>query len=305
MTKRKYNKANYQPSITKEDGLKKLEEGIKNLVNSARWKEYLLVQSKFRDYSFNNVMMILLQYPNATQVTGYGTWKKLGRYVKADAPLTLFGEKGIRIWAPMTKKETKEDEVTGEEIEKTIIAGFKLVSVFDISQTDGKPLPEITNKLAGESELYQKALNRCPFPVEEVSNLNGANGSFTHTTNSIKILSSLSEAHKLKTLIHEWGHGLLHKRDGKEPLVNKEVRELEAESVAFVVCNALGLDSADYSFGYLASWGNGENAIELIKLSAKRIQQASSTILETINTENTKKIEDHTTISEPSLVEVA
>lgn len=252
-----------------------LETGIKSLTNSERWISYLRFHSSFHQYSFNNRFMIWLQQPNASLVAGFSSWKKLGRYVKK-------GEKGLVIFAPNTKTIiVQEKQENGEIIEKPkrIITGWHLTYVYDVSQTDGKPLPvaNVVQKLEGDTELYEQLLSSCPFPVEEKDSCDGANGRIYRDTGRIEILKSNSGMQKAKTLIHEWAHGLLH--IGPDVLeVKKNVRELEAESTAFIVCHALGIDSSHYSFGYLAGWGGAE-AIEEIKNAGERILNASNKIL--------------------------
>ncbi|WP_219644444.1 ArdC-like ssDNA-binding domain-containing protein [Cohnella sp. CFH 77786] len=256
-----------------------LEDGIKSLTNSDRWISYLKFHSTFHQYSFNNRLMIWLQMPNASLIAGFGAWKKLGRYVKK-------GEKGLVIFAPNTRTKTvQEQQENGDTVEKKIpiLTGYHLTTVFDVSQTDGKPLPvvDVLKKLEGETEIYEQLLASCPFPVEEKENCGGANGSISRVTGRIEILKSNSEMQKAKTLIHEWAHGLLHIGPDVED-VQRHVRELEAESTAFIVCQELGIDSSHYSFGYLAGWGNGEKAIEDIKNAGERILRASNEILCTI-----------------------
>lgn len=256
-----------------------LEDGIKSLINSERWISYLKFHSTFHQYSFNNRLMIWLQMPNASLIAGFGAWKKLGRYVKK-------GEKGLVIFAPNTKtKLVQEKQENGESVEKKVkfLTGYHLTTVFDVSQTDGKPLPvtDVLKKLEGETEVYEQLLASCPFPVEEKESCDGANGRIYRDTGKIEILKSNSEMQKVKTLIHEWAHGLLH--IGPEAMtVENHVRELEAESTAFIVCQELGIDSSHYSFGYLAGWGDGEKAIEDIRSAGERILKASNEILNTI-----------------------
>lgn len=220
--------------------------------------------------------MIWFQMPNASLIAGFGAWKKVGRFVKK-------GEKGLVIFAPnTTTKMVEEKQENGEVIQKPkrIITGWHLTSVFDVSQTDGKALsaPDVVRKLEGETDIYEQLLSSCPFPVEEKESCDGANGRIYRDSGKIEILQSNSGMQKAKTLIHEWAHGLLH--IGPDALeVQRHVRELEAESTAFIVCHALGIDSSHYSFGYLAGWGNGENAIEDIKKAGERILAASNKIL--------------------------
>ncbi|MFX4303649.1 ArdC-like ssDNA-binding domain-containing protein [Alicyclobacillus tolerans] len=253
-----------------QDALERLEEGLKTLLSEDKWKSYLRFQAQFHSYSFQNTLLILFQCPHARRVAGYQAWKKLGRHVRK-------GEKGITIIAPMLVKE-KDDET--EELGKIVLKGFRGATVFDISQTEGEPLPEIPiHRLQGAWENWSTIRTACPFPIEEKDDLKGANGCFYTDTRSIALLKSLDERHKSKTLIHEWAHGLLHV-PSEEKVVTK-IRELEAESVAFVVADALGLDTSSYSFGYIAHW-SGENALDQLKASGMRIQKAANRILDSI-----------------------
>jgi antirestriction protein ArdC len=251
--------------------VKKIEEGLKTLLNDETWKQYLRLQAKFHKYSFGNTILILAQKPDATYVAGYKAWQKLGRYVKK-------GEKGIIILAPIIAKPQQDNK---EEADKTRrLAGFTTAHVFDVSQTEGKPLPEpeICELAENKPELYRRLLSVVPFPVTEGEDLDGANGYLTNN-GRIYILSSLTDTHKAKTLVHEWAHGLLHQaRD-----ISRRQAELEAESVAFSVCSALGLDTSSYSFGYLASWAE-EDAMAMLKDSAARIQKTADAILSAVET---------------------
>jgi hypothetical protein len=256
------------------EALQKIEEGVTELLNSEKWRKYLEFQANFHQYSWGNCILILLQFPKATCVAGIKTWNKLGRYVKK-------GEKGIAIVAPCYKKEKVKTE-EGEEKEVMVLTGFRTVYVFDISQTEGKPLPDV--KLAriiqGETHLYLLLKQVCPFRVEEKEDL-GVNGCFSR--GMIKIRKDLPTAQKTKTLIHEWAHGIMH-GDFVARFERQQI-ELEAESVAFSVCHVLGLDTSEYTFGYLAGWG-GEDAVKLLKESADRIQKATHQILSVIEATN-------------------
>jgi antirestriction protein ArdC len=254
--------------------VKKIEEGLKTLFNDEAWKQYLRMQGKLHQYSFGNVVLILAQKPDAIYVAGYKTWQRFGRYVKK-------GEKGIIILAPIIAKPQQQDKPENkEEADNTArrLVGFTTAHVFDISQTDGKPFPqpEISRLAGNKPELYQQLLRAVPFPVQEAEDLCGANG-YIVNGNRIYILSSLTDTHKAKTLVHEWAHGLMHQTQ----YIKKEQAELEAESVAFSVCSALGLDTSSYSFGYLATWAK-EDAIEMLKDSAARIQKTADAILSAV-----------------------
>lgn len=259
--------------MDKKEAVAKLEAGLQSLLNSSNWRSYLSAMNLFHDYSWNNTLLIWAQMPTSTRVAGFNTWKKLGRFVKK-------GEKGIAILAPLVVKKKDEETILLDESDnEKVLVGFKVVHVFDVSQTEGAPLPEVKiNQLEGDGDLYQQMLSICPFPIVESDDLGGANGKIERANQTISILSSLSNAHKAKTLAHEWAHGLLHVTDPTGMKLTREIRELEAESTAFIVCDALGLDTSEYTFGYLADW-NGDDAIANLRKSAGRIQQAADQIL--------------------------
>ncbi|MFI5034995.1 MAG: pentapeptide repeat-containing protein [Acidimicrobiales bacterium] len=263
--------------------LEGLSAGIAELTTSERWTQYLDVQSKFYRYSPSNVMLILLQNPYATRVAGYHAWQELGRQVVAK-------ESALRILAPMTYK--KDDGSEGDNARE--IRGFKLVPVFDISQTEGPDLPDIVSKLAGHAPdgVFAKLTEFAQgigFRVERPQLLaSGANGDTSHSEGRIRVVSSNSEAQRAKTLAHEIGHALLHD-PGVEATkeLARGLKELEAESTAYVICAALGMDTSDYSFGYVAGWaGDAAEAIQGIKASTWRIQKAAKAVLETFEVED-------------------
>jgi hypothetical protein len=236
------------------------------------------VQSKFYRYSPNNVMLILLQNPYATRVAGYNAWKALDHQVMAK-------ESALRILAPMTYK--RDDAPEGENARE--IRGFKLVPVFDISQTEGPDLADVVSKLEGLAPegVFVKLTGFAEgigFRVERPESLeSGANGDTSHSEGRIRVVSSNSEAQQAKTLAHEIGHALLHD-PGVEATKDLErgLKELEAESAAYVICTALGMDTSDYSFGYVAGWAGGApEALQGIKASTGRIQKAATAVLKT------------------------
>jgi antirestriction protein ArdC len=255
--------------------LEQLSEGIANLTTSDEWQRYLDCQSRFYSYSSNNVMLIAQQAHEATRVAGFNAWKKLGRFVRK-------GEKAIWILAPMVYKQT--DEKTEEK--QKVIRGFKWVPVFDITSTDGEDLPAVCHKLSGDdpagifASLIEFATS-IGFTVEDAELPGSVNGDCTHELHRIRVEISNSPAQRMKTLAHEIGHALLH-----EQFDNRALAELEAESTAYVICQALGLDTSDYSFGYVAGWaGGGEQAIAGIKGSCGRIQKAAASVLQSFEIE--------------------
>ena len=258
--------------------LEELQAGIAELTTSERWMRYLEVQSRFYSYSPNNVLLIALQKPNATRVAGYKTWQSLDHQVRTK-------ESALRILAPMTYK--RDDVSEGDDVRE--IRGFKMVPVFDISQTDGPDLPEAVSRLEGLApegvfERLTEFAHSIGFRVERPESLaSGANGDTTHASGLIRVVSTNSEAQQAKTLAHEIGHALLH---DPEYVTTKDLsrglKELEAESTAYVICTALGMDTSDYSFGYVLGWtGGAPDAIEGIKASTGRIQKAATAVLKT------------------------
>ncbi|MCU1491608.1 MAG: hypothetical protein JWM85_3013 [Acidimicrobiaceae bacterium] len=252
--------------------LEKLTEGISNLASSEEWQRHLELQSRFYRYSYGNVLLIAAQCHEATRVAGFNAWRTLNRFVRK-------GEKAIWILAPMVYKSPDAKEREAERV----IRGFKFVPVFDIAQTDGEALPTICNRLDGEDpgEHYAALLRvACSigFTVEDHEFAGSTNGDCSHSEHRIRVERRNDPAQRVKTLAHEIAHALLH-----EEFDSRALAELEAESTAYVVCQALGLDSGNYSFGYVATWaGGGEEAIAAIRASCERIQKSASTILQAV-----------------------
>lgn len=253
----------------------KLEKGVVEVFNSERYRDYLSFMSKFYQYSPNNTLLIYLQMPTASRVAGYQAWKtKFNRQVRE-------GEKSIKIIAPVPHKIINEEEE--EEIAWT---SFRVTSVFDISQTEGDEIPEIVNELNGDvknfDSLYKKLEEVSPVRIVRENIDGGAKGFFSNTEKKIVIREGMSEAQTIKTMIHEISHAILHnKEDGEEKDAEREAKEVQAESVAFVVCNMLGIDTSDYSFGYVAVWSKNKDSKELQK-SMKAIRDTSAKIIDSI-----------------------
>ena len=274
----------------------KLEAGLKELFESEKYKSYLSTMSKFHNYSFNNTLLIAMQKPEATLVAGYQAWQKnFERHVNK-------GEKAIRILAPAPYKIKEErdklDPVTGEmmfdengmpqkeQVEVTIPA-FRAVSVFDVSQTDGKPIPELeVNELLSTVEGYedfvQALMNISPVPIAFEDIPGDSKGYFSTAEKRIAVQENMSESQTLKTMVHEVAHSRLHDKEVNLsmdiPVKDRNTKEVEAESVAFTVCQHFGIDTSDYSFGYIAGWSSGRNMKEL-KSSLDTIRKTASELI--------------------------
>jgi antirestriction protein ArdC len=261
-------------SDRKDEIISKLTAGIEQLASSQRWQDWLAVQSRFHHYSFRNTLLIQLQCPEATRVAGFRAWQQLDRQVRK-------GEKAIWILAPVTRK--RDDDDIDDDNNTRVLVAFKPACVFDISQTDGEPLPEVCSRLDGTAPdgVYHNLIavaHGIGYSVEQ-DNLPGAtNGDCNFSARRIRVEASNAPAQQVKTLVHELAHAMLHENTQDRPLA-----ELEAESVAFVVCAALGVETDDYSFGYVTGWaGDGDEAIASIKESASRIQTSADRILATL-----------------------
>lgn len=272
----------------------RLEQGITELFDSERYKAYLATMSKFHDYSLNNTILIAMQ--GGSLVKGYNQWKnEFERNVKQ-------GEKAIKILAPapfkVKKQEQKLDPATRKPItdndgkpiteEKEItVPAFKVVSVFDVSQTEGKELPDLgVQNLIGNVEQYKDffaALEKTsPFDIG-FETLRGANGRCFYEERRIAINEGMSELQNIKTAIHEIAHATLHDIDQDAPeRPDRRTREVEAESIAYTVCQHYGLDTSDYSFGYVAGWSSGRELAEL-KSSLETIRSTAANLIDTID----------------------
>jgi N-terminal domain of anti-restriction factor ArdC len=271
--------------------LGKLADGIDKLADSVEWQRYLDCQSKFHHYSFNNTLLILSQMPTATQVASFKKWQELGRNV-------IKGETSLRIFAPSTRKvevETPE----GETEQRTQLSGFRLAPVFDVSQTEGEALPEAVHLLDGEAPegvfgKLTRVAESIGFTVQvtpEVDGHPGANGLCEYEPKLITVAGNRSGAQKVKSLVHEIGHAMLHGKP--EAGLTRNTCELEAESVAYVTCQQLGMDTSDYSFGYALGWkaNDPEKAREAIKASGARIHQATKSIIDGLEMQAEKTAE--------------
>lgn len=267
----------------------KLEKGVKDVFQSDKYKQFLNVMAKFPRYSVNNTMLIMMQRPDAQLCQSFTGWKQMGRYVKK-------GEKGISILAPapykIEREQTKLDEkgrpvfdADGEPVKEKVevtIRAFKVVKTFDLSQTDGKELPTIgPSELMGNIEGYPKLLQALqeisPVPVSFELIDGDAKGFYHLEDKKIVVQDGMSEVQTIKTLLHEMAHQKLHDKDNVPEAkdISRNGKEVEAESVAYVVCQHYGINTSDYSFSYVAGWTEGKETPEL-KASLDKIRQTAS-----------------------------
>ncbi len=296
-----------------------LEAGIADLFESEQYRNWLTTMSRFHNYSLNNTLLIAFQKPDATLVAGYTTWKNQGRQVQK-------GQKAIRILAPTPYKQKVEAEKLDPntrqpmrdekgnvitETKEITRQAFKVVNVFDVSQTEGRELPTLgVDELTGEVkdfDLFFEALQKsCPVPIAFEQIESGAKGYYHLTDQRIAIQEGMSQLQIVKTVIHEMAHQRLHaipeKRDkvqksGPEASGHPQTRnskEVEAESVAYTVCRHFGLDTSDYSFAYIAGWSAGKETPEL-KASLQTIRTAASEMIEEIEGHMKELQKEHST----------
>lgn len=309
---------NAQKQAEMDEIIKRIDDGVKAVFQSDKYKEYLKFASKFTDYSARNTLLINLQRPDATLVAAYGKWKQLGRQVER-------GQTGIEILAPVAYKtnqvlETERPAVDEfgnqlynpdgtekmETVEKPMTGlAFKKVYVFDVSQTSGKELPDPVIELTGDIDSARKeavfaALKKVTgIDIEFKDIKGGAKGYYSATNNEIVIKSGMSDAQTLKTAFHEAAHNLLHD-PAKDIVTNKSPRnekEVQAESVAFMVAERFGIDTSEYSFPYIASWSDGKQ-LEHLKSALQEIQEAAKKISSEIESELLKLQKRNLTMDE-------
>lgn len=309
---------NAQKQAEMDEMIERIDEGVKAVFQSEKYKEYLKFASKFTDYSARNTLLINLQRPDATLVAAYGKWKQLGRQVER-------GQTGIEILAPVAYKtnqvlETERPAVDEfgnqlynpdgtekmETVEKPMTGlAFKKVYVFDVSQTSGKELPDPVIELTGDIDSARKeaifaALKKVTgIDIEFKDIKGGAKGYYSATNNEIVIKSGMSDAQTLKTAFHEAAHNLLHD-PAKDIVTNKSPRnekEVQAESVAFMVAERFGIDTSEYSFPYIASWSDGKQ-LEQLKSALQEIQEAAKKISSEIESELLKLQKRNLTMDE-------
>lgn len=281
--------------------LKKAEDGIRKVFESEKYQAYLTAMSKFHQYSFRNILLIQQQKADATLVAGYAAWqKKFNRQV-------LRGEKGIQIIGYSSRKLKKQVELKDDngdiiysyqpdgtrkpatKTEEYIVPSYIPVYVYDISQTDGKPLPTLVNELTGEvtdyNKLMQAIISTSSFPISFEQIKGEAKGYCDPISRKIAIKSGMSEVQTIKTAIHEITHADLHAPEQNLALAartDRRTREIEAESTAFVVCSHYNIDTSDYSFGYLAGWSSDKELSEL-KGSLEIIQKQANDLISRID----------------------
>ena len=279
----------------------KLQTGIQELYDSEKYRDYLRTMAKFHHYSFNNSLLIWAQRPDATAVAGYRAWQtKFERTVNP-------GAKGIMIYEPSNFKRTLREVVTDEDgnpvldkdgnkitraVEKTF-PNFKVGYVFAYEDTSGKPLPSIVSiidkDVSNFDEVFAALKKVSPAPIRFDSVDGGANGYYNLLKREIVVKDTLPQAQKIKTAVHEVAHSILHdKVDGLDQEANKREMEVSAESVAFVVCSYLGLDTSEYSFGYVGGWSAGKELKEL-QTKMEIIRKTANTIISGIESEILKE----------------
>lgn len=272
----------------------KLEAGVKEVFESEKYKTYLKAMSRFHHYSFGNVMLILMQCPEASLVAGYTTWKKqFGRTVKK-------GEHGIQIIAPVKRSKLVSQDRLDPDTQQPVIGpdgkpekepvfvqyqGFQVAYVFDVSQTEGRELPslgvdELTGDVPNFDAMFSAVEAISPVPVE-FRPASAAKGCFNHLERKIYVNEGMSQVQTLKTLIHETAHALLHDSsvlDDEIPKKDRHTKEVEAESIAYVVCQHFGIDTSDYSFPYVTGWSRDKELPEL-KASLDCISKTASSLI--------------------------
>ena len=259
--------------VTVADLVAKLEAGVREVQDGEGWRAYLAAMGRLHQYSAGNLWLILAQMPTATTVCGFHGWLRLGRHVRR-------GEHGLKILAPVAVRRSESEDA---EDEPQAVTRFRVVTVFDISQTEGADLPqhpcqELTTASERGRWLYAKLLDIAKaegITVSDRTTLARANGVFVPGANMIGLKMGLAMDQKAKTLCHELAHALLHRVSGKPPVE----QEAEAEGTAFVVAAWAGLDTAAYSFGYVADWAGREDGPALVRRVAGTIQKTAAAII--------------------------
>ena len=286
----------------------KLEAGVREIFESGKYEDYIATMSKFPHYSINNCILIVSQCPEATHVCGYKKWQTdFNRVVNRN-------EHGIMIIAPITYKADVEEPVYDAESHPVVDAngkqvtekvtrefqGFRPAYVFDVSQTSGEPLPTLANMLNGSVEDFEQmrdvliAISPVPISFEEISG--GANGYYSPASQCIVVKADMSQLQTIKTMIHEIAHATLG-HGGKEDKWDRETKEVQAESVAFWVAQMMGLDTSDYSFGYISGWSKDREVTEL-KENLDLIKTTADKITSDLEKELSKKVDKTESLEE-------
>lgn len=293
--------------ITVDDVNERLEKGLENIFKHERFQDLLQVMSRVNNYSLNNMILIMSQKPEATMVQGFSGWKEMGRSVAK-------GEKALKVLAPIIKKEHLEKidpktqkpqlDKNGEKIleKKDVLVGFKLANVFDVSQTQGKDIPnvrEFINKELKEEknisqlyhQLYNHLKNSLGYDVKEQPTEKGVGGYYNRSTNEIVISNSegKNDSDKFRTLVHEYGHAKLHNENSDLKNLPREHKEAQAESIAYVVSNYYGLETDNFSVPYIANWAQD---MDLAKQALGEIQETAKEIINTINELQKDRVKD-------------
>jgi len=262
------------------DAHRDLVTAVESLTSGDDWQRMLELASRFHHYSANNVFLIMLQRPEATRVAGYRAWQSMDRQVRK-------GERGIRILAPCQYRY-KVTEDDGSETAHVGIRGFTTATVFDVSQTDGEELPDIRPELlegddvVGLWDALSAQVKAAGYTVER-GDCHGANGCTDHSVRTVRVRDDVSDAQAAKTLAHELAHVMLHP-DTAEYFQCRGRSEVEAESVAYLVCQAAGLSTDGYSWPYIALWSEGK--AEVVQETAGRVLEAARDILAGLGTDN-------------------
>ena len=262
MSRTKRQQAREAAQAKAQAALDRLDEGVRKVYQSERWESWLRSLARFHDYSLGNTILIAMQMPTATHVASFRSWKHdFNRYVRK-------GERGIEILVPMLVKCRDEEGAQNSDEERRRLVGFRVGHVFDVSQTDGDPLPTLVDEVAEDVDRYAAVLGAIrtvsAYPVEFVSGLpEGTNGFFRRGV-LIAIREGMPQGQTVKTALHELAHSRLHDDDPMaEGMPDRAMREVQAESVAYAASAALGLDTSGYSFGYVASWAVGKTDEEM------------------------------------------
>ncbi|MDO8731945.1 MAG: ArdC-like ssDNA-binding domain-containing protein [Actinomycetota bacterium] len=293
-----------------EATLATLQAGVASLQTSDGWRAWLDFAARMPAYSLNNQLLIVAQRPTASAVASYTAWKSLGRQVRR-------GGTGIRILAPTTRRITRDggadaddnaapepDDADVREQSRRVLTGFRTVAVFDVAQTDGDPLPvpqrpallqgQAPEGLWGALAHQVAAANFTLTRVADAAMIGGANGVTDFGARTVRVRMDVSEAQAVKTLAHELGHVMLHDpaSDPTWSMPCREVKEVEAESVAYVVTAHAGLDSSEYTFGYVAGWSAGTSP-EVITKVAGRVLATARSITERLDLPAAAELVDH------------